>query len=125
MALSLFTKTNKAIIQPRSFPLLNAVANIIRNHPELPKVTVEGHTDDRGNDAYNQDLSQRRAESVRRYLIGKGIPGDRLDAKGYGESRPIMPNDTNEHRSANRRVEFKIGDIASANTGPTHDTMDP
>lgn len=63
---------------------------------------------------------------MRRYLIGKGIPADKLEAKGYGETMPIMPNDTNvEHRSANRRVEFKIGDVASANTGPTRDTMDP
>jgi uncharacterized repeat protein (TIGR01451 family) len=120
-----YFKTNKAVIQPRSFPLLDSVANIIKNHPELPTITIEGHTDDRGNDAYNLDLSQRRAESVRRYLIAKGIDGGRLVAKGYGESRPIKPNDSNANRSANRRVEFKIEGVGSANTGPTTDTMDP
>ncbi len=120
-----YFKTNKAVIQARSFPLLDAVANIIRNHPELAKITIEGHTDDRGNDAYNLDLSQRRAESVRRYLMAQGIPAARLDAKGYGEQRPIQANDTNAHRSANRRVEFKIEGVGSANSGPTTDTMDP
>jgi outer membrane protein OmpA-like peptidoglycan-associated protein len=100
------------------------VAAIIANHPELPSITIEGHTDDRGDDAYNLDLSQRRAEAVRRFLIGKGIDGARLEAKGYGETKPIKPNDTNANRSANRRVEFKVGDVASANSGPTTDTMD-
>lgn len=52
------------------------------------------------------------------------IDGGRMVSKGFGETVPIMPNDTNEHRSANRRVEFKIGNIGSANTGPTTDTMD-
>ncbi|HVV84170.1 MAG TPA: OmpA family protein [Kofleriaceae bacterium] len=120
-----YFKTSKAVIETRSFPLLDAVAGIIRNHPELPKITIEGHTDDRGNDAYNLDLSQRRAESVRRYLITQGIAGERLDAVGYGETRPIVPNDSNAHRSANRRVEFKLEGVASQRTGPTTETMDP
>ena len=119
-----YFKTNKDIIQKRSFKLLSSVAAIIANHPELPSITIEGHTDDRGDDAYNLDLSQRRAEAVRRFLIGKGIDGARLEAKGYGETKPIKPNDTNANRSANRRVEFKVGDVASANSGPTTDTMD-
>ena len=120
-----YFKTNKAVIQARSFPLLDAVAAIIVNHPELPTITIEGHTDDRGNDKYNLDLSQRRAAAVRLYLIYQGIPADRLRARGYGESQPIVANDTNAHRSANRRVEFKIDGVGSANSGPTTDTMDP
>ena len=61
---------------------------------------------------------------MRRFLIGKGVDGARLQAKGYGETRPLVPNDTNKHRSTNRRVEFKVGNVASANSGPTTDTLD-
>ena len=119
-----YFKTNKDVIQSRSFKLLSSVANIIANHPELASIEIEGHTDDRGDDAYNLDLSQRRAEAVRRFLIGKGVDGARLQAKGYGETRPLVPNDTNKHRSTNRRVEFKVGNVASANSGPMTDTLD-
>jgi uncharacterized repeat protein (TIGR01451 family)/MYXO-CTERM domain-containing protein len=119
-----YFKTNKDVIQRRSYKLLDSVAAIIRNHPELAKIVIEGHTDDRGDDNYNLDLSQRRAEAVRRYLIGKGVDGARLVAQGFGETRPIKANDTNANRSANRRVEFKIDGVASANSGPTSDTLD-
>ncbi|MEZ4403984.1 MAG: OmpA family protein [Kofleriaceae bacterium] len=119
-----YFKTNKDVIQARSFKLLDSVAAIIRNHPELPSITIEGHTDDRGDDSYNLDLSQRRAEAVRQYLIGRGIDGARLVARGYGETRPLKPNTTNANRSANRRVEFKVDGVGSAGSGPTTDTMD-
>jgi len=74
-----------------------------------PKVRVEigGHTDAVADDAYNLELSQRRAESVRSYLIRAGIAADRLEAKGYGETRPIAPNDTDAGRARNRRVELR------------------
>lgn len=74
------------------------------------KVEVGGHTDASGADAVNMALSQRRAESVRKYLIGKGIAADRLVAKGYGETQPIADNKTAAGRSTNRRVELKILD---------------
>ncbi|MDQ1315719.1 MAG: OmpA-like protein [Pseudomonadota bacterium] len=69
-------------------------------------VEVAGHTDSRGSDEYNVDLSQRRAEAVRNYLISKGIAAERLSAKGYGESRPVADNATDEGRFMNRRVEL-------------------
>jgi len=69
-------------------------------------IEVAGHTDSRGSDAYNMNLSQQRAEAVRNYLVSKGIAADRLSAKGYGESQPIADNATDEGRFKNRRVEL-------------------
>jgi outer membrane protein OmpA-like peptidoglycan-associated protein len=71
-------------------------------------VRVEGHTDALGSDAYNQSLSQRRAESVKKYLVDKGISSSRIEAKGLGESMPVASNDTAEGREQNRRVEIKV-----------------
>lgn len=122
-----FFRTNKAVIVRRSYRLLNNVAKVLNNHPEIAKIQVEGHTDDRGSDTSNKKLSQRRAASVRKYLIGKGVSGDRLEAIGYGEETPIATNDTNEGRSTNRRVEFNLGGaegIDQQNSGPGGDTMD-
>jgi len=69
-------------------------------------IEVAGHTDSRGSDAYNMNLSQQRAEAVRNYLVSKGIAADRLSAKGYGESQPVAGNATDEDRFKNRRVEL-------------------
>ena len=71
------------------------------------RVEVGGHTDSVGNDAYNMGLSQRRAESVRNYLIGQGVDGARLEARGYGETAPVADNETEAGRAGNRRVELK------------------
>jgi OOP family OmpA-OmpF porin len=71
---------------------------------------VEGHTDSIGNDAYNQSLSQRRADSVRDYLSTHGVSPGRLQSKGYGESQPVADNSTDEGRALNRRVELNPGD---------------
>jgi|GEM_PF-973076 len=97
---------DEATIQPRSFLLLDQVARILHEHPEILSVTVEGHTDDQGPADYNRSLSQRRAESVSDYLAQKGIARARLEARGFGEDRPLQPNTTNAGRAANRRVEF-------------------
>ncbi len=97
---------NKAVIQPRSYPLLDQVARVLQEHPNLTSVSIEGHTDDKGPDAYNLNLSQRRAEAVREYLASKGVARERLEARGFGESRPVQSNATPEGRAANRRVEF-------------------
>ena len=72
------------------------------------KVRVEGHTDAVGNDAYNQSLSQRRADAVKAYLESKGIAGSRIDSTGLGESKPVADNETEEGRAENRRVEIKV-----------------
>jgi len=98
--------TNKTTIQRRSFKLLDQVAKVILEHPELEKVWIEGHTDERGSNQYNDELSQRRAEAVREYLIKKGVAPQRLEARGMGRSLPVAPNTTEKGRAANRRVEF-------------------
>ncbi len=95
-----------ATIQPRSFPLLDQVARILMEHPEILSVTIEGHTDERGSAEYNRDLSQQRAEAVCDYLAQKGVVRERMQAQGFGEDRPVQPNATDEGRAANRRVEF-------------------
>lgn len=105
-----FFEFAKAVIKPESFELLNQVADVINTHPDLGRVQVEGHTDDKGNDKYNLDLSQARAASVRQYLIGRGVPEDQLLAVGFGETKPIVENTTEEGRSQNRRVEFNLID---------------
>ena len=104
---TIYFGTGNAKIKPRSFPMLNEVADAI-GHVKGVRVRVEGHTDSRGGDRYNRKLSQRRADSVRAFLIGAGVAPDRLDAVGYGEDRPIDTNTTRDGRSRNRRVEFLI-----------------
>jgi len=97
-------------IREESFNILNQVALTILANPQIGKIRVEGHTDDRGSDRYNLVLSQRRAESVMRYLNGRGVDARRLDAVGYGESRPIVDGQDEEAWATNRRVEFTIVD---------------
>lgn len=101
-------------ILPQSYGLLDDVAAVIEKHPEIPKILVEGHTDADGSDSYNLDLSDRRAKSVMRYLIGAGVDAARLEAKGYGEGVPIASNETEEGKAKNRRVEFTIVDPEAA-----------
>jgi OmpA-OmpF porin, OOP family len=98
---------DKATIKPVSYPVLDEVAKVMRDGPTIV-VRVEGHTDDVGSDAYNARLSERRAHSVVKYLVAKGIDPARLQAIGFGESRPIATNDTPEGRAKNRRTEFHI-----------------
>jgi OOP family OmpA-OmpF porin len=98
---------NKATIQSRSFGMLDQVAKVLIAHPEILLVSIQGHTDDWGSNEYNLDLSQRRAEAVLNYL-GKTVARERMEAKGFGEERPIASNATNEGRATNRRVEFII-----------------
>jgi outer membrane protein OmpA-like peptidoglycan-associated protein len=100
--------SGKASIKKESLAVLDAVAEVLQAHPEIKHVTVEGHTDNVGAAALNRDLSQRRAESVVHYLVGREIARERLEAKGFGEDRPIAPNDTTLGKAKNRRVEFTI-----------------
>jgi len=81
---------------------------VLAANPSLTRIRVEGHTDDRGNDGHNMDLSRRRAASVVRWLTEHGIAADRLDPWGCGEVVPAGPNDTSEQRQTNRRVEFRV-----------------
>lgn len=106
-------ETAKATIRPVSFELLDEVADIIKRNPGAGRVEVQGHTDSRGSDSYNLDLSQRRAEAVRQYLTDKGVDKKRLIAAGYGETKPIATNGTSAGRAENRRVEFLLIDQKS------------
>jgi outer membrane protein OmpA-like peptidoglycan-associated protein len=106
---TVYFEFNKATIKPVSFALLNEVAQAMKDNPTI-KVEVQGHTDSVGNDARNLKLSQKRAESVRTYLIKQGVDSGRMAPKGYGENVPIADNRTADGRSQNRRVEFVITD---------------
>jgi outer membrane protein OmpA-like peptidoglycan-associated protein len=112
-----YFETAKAIIKPESFGLLDEVATTIRTNPQLGRVEVSGHTDSQGSDSANLDLSQRRSESVREYLASKGVPVERIVAKGYGETKPIADNKTAPGRAKNRRVEFNLIDKAAPPPG--------
>jgi outer membrane protein OmpA-like peptidoglycan-associated protein len=102
-------RTDSAEILPESDEVLRGVAGEIKRHPAIKKVRVEGHTDNVGGTAYNQELSQRRAEAVSNWLAQRGgVERDRLVSVGMGESRPIETNATEEGRRNNRRVEFHI-----------------
>ena len=100
--------TGEATIKPVSYGLLDEVASTLKAHPELKRTEIEGHTDSQGEAELNKQLSRRRAEAVREYLIQKGVDGGRLGATGYGAERPVAPNDTDQGREANRRGEFRI-----------------
>jgi outer membrane protein OmpA-like peptidoglycan-associated protein len=100
-------RTGKAIIKIDSYPVLDEIATVLKSNPEF-NIVVEGHTDSVGSASANRKLSMKRAEAVREYIISRGIKGERLKAIGYGEDKPIADNGTDEGRSKNRRVEFKI-----------------
>jgi OOP family OmpA-OmpF porin len=100
--------TGKATIKKESFPVLDTIAELVRAHPEIKRLLIEGHTDDVGSAAFNLDLSRRRAQSVVKYLVDKAIEPRRLQAEGFGEERPIAPNTTPLGRARNRRVEFTV-----------------
>ena len=108
--MSIHFDTGRDVIKSESFPLLDQVAKLLTEHPEMKRVRVEGHTDNVGNAAYNKDLSARRAASVVRYLIGKGVGQSRLVPAGYGFEQPIASNATALGRAKNRRVAFTILD---------------
>jgi OmpA-OmpF porin, OOP family len=100
--------SGKDTIKRQSFPILDQVAKLLSEHTELKKIRVEGHTDNIGSASYNRDLSERRAASVVRYLVGKGVARARLEPAGFGFERPIASNATALGRAKNRRVEFRI-----------------
>ncbi len=106
-----FFDTNKATIKPVSFGVLDEVATVLNENLQITKIRVEGHTDSRGSDSYNLKLSQDRADSVRTYLVGKGVDPSRLLPVGFGETQPIQSNETSAGRDVNRRVEFVILEV--------------
>ena len=107
-----FFEPNKDVIKAVSYELLDEVAGTIIANPQLLKIEVDGHTDSDGVDAANLDLSQRRAESVVRYLVAKGVGVERFVPVGFGETKPIDSNKTSTGKANNRRVEFVILETA-------------
>lgn len=96
---------DKTDIKPKYLPLLQEAANVLQENPSL-RVEIQGHTDSMGNPQYNQLLSQKRAKAIQDYLVEKGIPQERLSAKGYGEAKPIAPNQNAAGRAQNRRSQL-------------------
>ncbi len=99
---------DKSNIRPDARPVLDEATATLKREPDSLIVIVEGHTDSKGSDAYNMKLSQRRADSVRSYLVSHGLSSNRIKTEALGESRPVASNDTAEGRSQNRRVELHV-----------------
>ena len=104
---NIFFDYDKATLRDESIPELGRLIDLLKEVPTM-KIEISGHTDSRGTDEYNQKLSESRAKSVVAYLIEKGIASKRLQYKGYGESKPVATNDTDDGRQQNRRTEFMI-----------------
>lgn len=100
-------ETGKADLKPDSNEELDRLVSLLEGNQTI-KVEISAHTDDTGNDDSNLKLSEKRAKTVVDYLTGKGIKADRMTAKGYGETQPLIANDTDENKAKNRRVQFKI-----------------
>ena len=100
-------ETGKADLKPESNEELDRLVGLLEGNQTI-KVEISAHTDDVGNDDYNLKLSEKRAKTVVDYLTSKGIKADRMTAKGYGETQPLVGNDTDENKAKNRRVQFKI-----------------
>lgn len=101
-------ETAKDVIRPVSEPVLKEVAEVLMAHPELLRVRVEGHTDSQGSAELNWTLSGKRAEAVKAWLVARGVDPSRLEAAGFGQTRPVDTNATPAGRAHNRRVEFRI-----------------
>lgn len=104
---SVLFRTDEAILLPSAQARLDQVANALLAQPTRTLV-IEGHTDSRGDDGHNLELSQRRAEAVRSFLVSKGYAASRIQASGVGEVRPIADNGTQEGMANNRRVEIVV-----------------
>ena len=104
---NLFFDTNKYELKPQSRTELNRLIEFMRQYREV-QIEVSGYTDNVGSPESNQQLSQRRAQSVMDYLSGHGVSVNRLRSRGYGETHPLAANDTEVHRQLNRRIELHI-----------------
>lgn len=107
---NLFFDTDKSVLRQESGTELQRLIEMLSSYPNM-KISIEGHTDDRGTDAHNNVLSQARADAVLAYLGSKGIPATRLSAKGYGKTRPVVKGTKDADRQKNRRVDFRITEM--------------
>ncbi len=110
-------KVNSDQLLRNSLPILNRAVAVLKEFPDV-RLEISGHTDNMGKADYNRDLSQKRADSVKAYLVSQGIAADRLEAVGYGMDRPIASNKTKAGRSKNRRTEFNLIKTPSATSTP-------
>jgi OmpA-OmpF porin, OOP family len=123
--------TGKATINhtPAGDEILDTLLKIMQGNSQITKLRIEGHTDNKGTDAANMKLSQARADAVVAWLVSKGIDQGRFDSKGYGSTKPLVPNDTADHRAQNRRTEFHVEELNGApapdDTGTTATTAAP
>ncbi|MGR9071950.1 MAG: OmpA family protein [Gammaproteobacteria bacterium] len=99
--------TDSSNIAPNFYPVLDSVGTVLRKFDET-SIDIAGHTDSVGSDMYNQELSERRADSVASYLVRTGVSAGRIQSRGFGERYPVAPNDNEMGRSQNRRVEINI-----------------
>ena len=104
----IFFELDKAELKVSSLQVLDPLVEVLLGDPDLPRVRIEGHTDTTGTDAHNLELSQDRAQKVLDYLVSQGVSAERLEAKGYGESRPLQQGDSDDVHATNRRVEFHL-----------------
>lgn len=104
---NIFFDLNKFELQERSITELDKVVRFLNDNPAV-RIEIGGHTDNAGSPAYNLQLSQKRVQSVAAYLTAHGVQATRLVSKGYGESKPLKPNDTEENKQTNRRIEFRV-----------------
>jgi OOP family OmpA-OmpF porin len=100
-------ETGSDKLTPSSYDILNNMGAMLKEYPQMV-IEVAGHTDDVGDDKLNLALSQKRAEAVKLYLTDKGVNAKQINAKGYGETKPIADNTTDEGKLKNRRVEFSV-----------------
>ncbi len=110
-------KTNEAVILPTSDTILKEALKVLKTYPRVA-VEIQGHTDSVGDDAANLSLSQARAEAVMKWFVDRGIAAERLTAVGYGESKPVDSNDTEDGKAKNRRVEFQLSQPEEAEKKP-------
>jgi len=110
--------TDKATIRPQSEKVLKQLEQFLRDNPWVTRLRIEGHTDSRASDEYNMDLSAERSLAVAHWLVERGIDNVRLVAVGFGEKKPIGPNDTAAGRAENRRTEFHVMEVEGRPYGP-------
>jgi outer membrane protein OmpA-like peptidoglycan-associated protein len=104
---NIFFDFNKFEVKDKSFTELDKVIRFLTENPTI-RIEISGHTDNAGTPAYNLQLSQKRSQAVAQYLVEHGIVVTRLVQKGYGADKPIKPNDTEDNRQINRRIEFRV-----------------